>query len=716
MKAELRSGLEAARAGNMEAVRPLAERIKGLDRREDGLFVTSSVDDNLFQAAAYVYPVYAVFETECNKKEGYPDLLAQVRILKGELTQADTLENRAAFLETLVGLLDFVSPQLYEYYREIQDLFQDAVRETIRKYCWEGCFWEAEGGENSGAAERIEAVIAHGAEIKALLGEKYERAARAELERTRPEEEIPAGAGGLCVSLVCLTARSAVLEIADGGRYFAKKKYRVLLNGEEKAETERTVTSLYGLKPDTDYHAEILDGERKAGELCFRTEAEFVTLDVRDFGAKGDGAQDDTHMIQAAIMACPRGGRVLIPAGVYRITTLFLKSYLRLELAEGAELKAFTEKEKFPVFPGMIESYDERGQYNLGSWEGNPLPMYTGIICGVDAEDVVIYGQGTVNGNASKENWWKNPKNYRDVFRPRLFFINNCRNVTLQGITCRNSPAWTLHPYFSNDLRFIDLNIQNPSDSPNTDGLDPESCRNVEILGVRFSLGDDCIAVKSGKIYMGKNYKTPSENIRIRQCLMEDGHGAVTLGSEMAGGIINLTVEDCIFRHTDRGLRVKTRRGRGKDAVLDNIIFRNLELDHVMTPLVVNSFYFCDPDGRTPYVQSRDVWPVDDRTPSVRRLVFENMKCTNCHVAAAFFDGLPEQKIEELVMRNISVSYAQEPKCGVPAMSEGVPQSVRRGLFARNVKKLILENVVIEGQEGEAFEFEGVDELVRGDK
>lgn len=337
--------------------------------------------------------------------------------------------------------------------------------------------------------------------------------------------------------------------------------------------------------------------------------------------------------------------------------------------------------------------------------------MYTGIICGVGVEDVVIYGQGTINGNASKEDWWKNAKGYKDVFRPRLFFLNGCKNVTLQGVTCCNSPAWTLHPYFSNDLKFIDLNIKNPSDSPNTDGLDPESCKNVEILGVRFSLGDDCIAVKSGKIYMGKKYKTPSENIHIRQCLMEDGHGAVTLGSEMAGGIVNLIVEDCIFRHTDRGLRIKTRRGRGKDAILSNIVFRNLDLDHVMTPLVVNSFYFCDPDGRTPYVQSREPYPVDDRTPSVKKLVFENMKCTNCHVAAAFFDGLPEQKIEEIVMKNVSVSYAENPKCDVPAMSEGVPKSSKRGLFARNVAKLTLDNVSIEGQDGEAYELIGVDEL-----
>lgn len=507
------------------------------------------------------------------------------------------------------------------------------------------------------------------------------------------------------------TARSAVLEIRDGGRYYTKTPYRICVNGEELLTAEKTIISLNNLLPDTLQKVEVFDGETKVGEVSFRTDYEFVTLDVRRFGAKGDGVQDDTHFIQTAILACPENSRVLIPAGVYRITSLFLKSHLRLELAAGAELKAFTDPEKFSVLPGMIQSYDETDQYNLGSWEGNPLNAYAGIICGMNVEDVVIYGQGTINGNASKQDWWG--RKYKEVFRPRLFFINNCKNVTLSGVKVCNSPSWTLHPYFSDDLKLIDLFIQNPADSPNTDGCDPESCKNVDILGVHFSVGDDCIAVKSGKIYMGKKYKKPSENIRIRQCLMEDGHGAVTLGSEMAGGVVNLTVEDCIFSHTDRGLRIKTRRGRGKDAIISNITFRNLDLDHVMTPLVVNSFYFCDPDGRTPYVQSRELYPVDDRTPSIKKMVFENMKCTNCHVAAAYFDGLPEQKIEEIVMRNIEFSYAENPMSGVPAMSEGVPKSTKRGLFARNVAKLTLENIKIEGQDGLDYEFDGVDELIR---
>jgi len=678
-----------------------AEQIKQFPRRADGLFELGTLDQNLFRAAGRVYPVYAAYETDHNGKEGYPDLLAQMRVLSGELERDDTLENRVFFLDGLLRTIEDVSPQLYEYYRELADMFKETLKETLDRY----------GRE---AGERLKGTVDRAAELYLISGERYcpgeagKEPAGVCIADSQVSESAP-----VAVKLVMTTARCAVIEIADGGRYFTREKYRVTVNGGEALVTQKTIVSLYGLKPDGNYSVEVFRGTEKIGGVEFRTEHEFVTLDVRRFGARGDGVQDDTPFIQAAVMACPGDSRVLIPAGTYRITSLFLKSHTRIELAEGAELKAFTEREKFPVFPGMIEGCDEAEQYNLGSWEGNPLPMYTGIICGVGVENVMIYGPGTINGNATGEDWWKDPKGYRDVFRPRLFFINNCRNVILQGVTCRNSPSWTLHPYFSRDLKFIDLNVLNPADSPNTDGCDPESCQNVDILGVRFSLGDDCIAVKSGKIYMGKKYKTPSENIRIRQCLMENGHGAVTLGSEMAGGVIDLTVEDCVFRHTDRGLRVKTRRGRGKDAVLDNIIFRNLELDHVMTPLVVNSFYFCDPDGKTSYVQSREPYPVDDRTPSIRKLIFENMKCTNCHVAAAYFDGLPEQKIEEIVMRNISVSYAENPKFDVPAMSVGVPKSSRRGLFARNVSKLTLDHVVIEGQEGEPCELEGVDEVTK---
>ena len=325
----------------------------------------------------------------------------------------------------------------------------------------------------------------------------------------------------------------------------------------------------------------------------------------------------------------------------------------------------------------------------------------------------MLYCEGILDGKAGKEegNWWNNPKVMNIAFRPRMIFLNQCENIVVQGITVQNSPSWNIHPFFSNHLHFLDLSVLNPKDSPNTDGLDPESCRDLEIAGVYFSLGDDCIAVKSGKIYMGAKYRTPSEDITIRQCCMRDGHGSVTIGSEMAGGVKNLIVKDCLFLHTDRGLRIKTRRGRGKDAIIEGVLFDNIHMDHVMTPFVANSFYFCDPDGHTEYVRTKEALPVDDRTPDIRSLTFRNIQADNCHVAAAFFYGLPEQKIGRVEMSNVRVNYAAETQTGVPAMMEGVEPMTRSGLFAANIKTLVLHNVEIQGQDGEAMVLEHIDQI-----
>ena len=514
------------------------------------------------------------------------------------------------------------------------------------------------------------------------------------------------------IRLIMKTARSVTFELDDGGTYETAEKYRLFLNDVEQKETNTVITNLYDLKPDTEY---VLDVQNQSGALVgtasFRTDEEFVTINVKELGAVGDGISDDTNFIQAAIMACPPKSRILIPKGKYKITSVFLRSGINLEIAKGAELFAETDRNRFVKFPGLIESYDEKEEYNLGTWEGNPLPMFAGIVCGINVSDVKLYGEGVINGCASTDNWWNNPKVMVGAFRPRMLFLNHCEKIQVQGLTFCNSPAWVIHPYFSDNLLFAGLKVQNPQQSPNTDGLDPESCRKVEILGVHFSLGDDCIAVKSGKVYMGKKHKKPSEDVHISHCLMENGHGAVTVGSEIGAGVRNMVVEKCRFSHTDRGLRIKTRRGRGEDSILDKIVFRDIEMNHVMTPFTANAFYFCDPDGRTEYVQSREKFPIDDRTPAMKNFLFENIHASNCHVAAAFFEGLPEQKIEKIEMRNCSISFAEEAKADVPIMTNGVEPCTKKGLHATNVEKLILDNVVIEGVVGETLELQGVDKL-----
>lgn len=498
--------------------------------------------------------------------------------------------------------------------------------------------------------------------------------------------------------LLFKNARCAVLDF--GGSYYAEKARDIYINGELYVRTNLCIFTLHGLKPDSDYAITAENGDMTE-RVEFRTDYEFVTLNVLDFGAKGDGETDDTVFIQAAVYACPKDSRVLIPAGKYRITSLFLKSGVNIEIAENAVIIADKERYSHPILPGMTESYDEKSEYNLGTWEGNPLPMFAGIICGIDVVGCTIYGKGLIDGNASHDDWWYDEKTMRGAFRPRLLFLERCDNIAVIGVSFKESPSWTIHPYFSENLQFYGLNITNPMNSPNTDGMDIESCRNVTVRGIDFTLGDDCVAVKSGKIYMAKKYGVPAENITISNCLMKNGHGAVTLGSEMSAGIKNLTVENCVFSHTDRGLRIKTRRGRGKDAIIDGVTFRNIKMDNVLTPFVVNCFYFCDPDGRTAYVQNREALPVDERTPYIDELSFNDIVCTDCHYAAAYFLGLPERKIGRITMKNITVSFAENAQKGVAAMHCGAEELCRAGILAENIDELVLDNVNISGYSGE---------------
>ncbi len=516
-------------------------------------------------------------------------------------------------------------------------------------------------------------------------------------------------------NIIFQSSRQIIIELLNEGIYYTNEEYSIYLNDNLIMKSKKVVQTINNLLPDTKYSIQLKSLDSQSECIEFTTDIEFVTLNIKDFGARGDGKSDDTIFIQTAILACPKFGRVLIPKGTYNIKTLFLKSDLNLELAKGAVLSASTNKDDFPILPGLIKDSDEKNEYNLGTWEGNPEDMFAGIITGINVSNVVISGEGIINGNANYNNWWKYPtgKEILGAFRPRLIFLNKCKNITITGITTTNSPSWTIHPYFCEDLKFIDMIILNPKDSPNTDGLDIESCKSVDVIGTYFSLGDDCIAIKSGKFYMGQKYKTPSCSIQIRQSCMNEGHGAVTIGSEMAAGIKNLFVTSCLFTNTDRGLRIKTRRGRGKNAIVENILFENIIMENVLTPFVVNSFYnCCDPDANSCYVRCKDKLPIDDRTPNIKYLVFKNIKCYNSHIAGAFFYGLPEQKINEIVMENIYIDYAKDSIKGLPAMMDNLEPISKMGIFANNVKTLKIKNISIIGNIGEKIYTQNVDEIV----
>lgn len=496
-----------------------------------------------------------------------------------------------------------------------------------------------------------------------------------------------------------VSSTSACFEFENKNPYYSPEKYKIILNGKQlEGEHETNVFSLFDLTPATRYTVKTTaDG----CEAVFETPSETAVINVKSLGAKGDGVSDDTFYIQMAIDSCPEGGRVLLEAGTYLTRPIVLKSNITLELKKGATLLGDTEEAHYPFIPARV--YVGGKEEVLASWEGDPFDCHQSLVSAYRQTNVKIVGEGVIDGNAQNSTWWKTPKG-RKVARPRLVFLNKCENVVLHGVTGKNSASWNLHPFFSKNLKFYGVKVECPANAPNTDGLDPESCDGVDIIGCKFSVGDDCCAIKSGKLYMGKTYKTPANKHTLRNNLFQNGHGAITLGSEMAGGVTNLSVSQCVFSHTDRGLRIKTRRGRGKDAIIDGVLFENIKMDNVLTPFVINMYYFCDPDGHTEYVYSRDAkkFPVDERTPYLGKFAFRNIECTDCECMAGYFDGLVEQPIKEVVLENVSFSFRPDAKPHTPAMLDGVREDYcKEGLYVDNVENLVLKNVTFSGVVGE---------------
>ncbi|MBR6954912.1 MAG: glycoside hydrolase family 28 protein [Clostridia bacterium] len=512
------------------------------------------------------------------------------------------------------------------------------------------------------------------------------------------------------IDLICVGASAACFELRNSEPFMAPEPFEIWLDGVFQRQAQENVFSLFGLKPRTEHSLKVCMGGTSE-EMVFSTNAECCAVDVRAFGAAGDGKTVDTAAIQRAILLLPEGGRLVFPAGTYLTGPIFLKSHMTLELQADACLLGLTDKADYPVLPGCVTDVESSRQVVTGTFEGQTKPMYASLITAEYCEDIAIVGPGCIDGNAANGTWWQTFRT-DPVARPRLCFFNHCKQVCVHGIQVRNSASWQLHPYECDQIAFYDVSVSAPKDSPNTDALDPESCDDVRIIGCRFSVGDDCIAIKSGKLDASGRAMRPASRHTIRNCLMAFGHGAVVLGSEISGGVRDLTVSQCLFRETDRGLRIKTRRGRGEGCFIDDVVFENIRMERVLTPVVINMFYRCvDPDGDSDYVQSREKLPVDARTPHLGRFTFRNMTCTDTEVAGCYAEGLPERPLDAVTLENVRIAYSKDAKPGVPAMFTNSPAVCRMGLYFRSVRQVVLRNVVLEGVDGERVITENVDSV-----
>lgn len=496
------------------------------------------------------------------------------------------------------------------------------------------------------------------------------------------------------MKILTLTSRSVCIELQSYKPYFQDRPFAVYLNGEYVCEECRNVFSLFTLQPSSEYEVKV-----RGKVLKFKTLPETALFNVRDFNAFGDGVHDDTPSFTAAIACLPQGGTLYVPSGVYAITPIFLKSGITLNLEEGATLLGNPDRNAYPTLPGIIKTQSE--DINLGTWQGEEDTCFASLITAYRAEDIKIIGKGTIDCNALSGDWYVNHRVKRVAWRPFGVFFNRCKNVLLQGVTIKDTPSWNVHPYFSQDVKLYDLTLINTPSMPTTDGIDPDTCDGVEIVGVKISVGDDCIAIKSGTIEQAKKYKLPCNNVTVRNCLMCEGHGGVVFGSELSGGIENVTVENCLFRGTDRGLRVKTRRGRGRIGVTDNVVFKNIVMENVKVPFVVNMYYnMGDETGHTEYVYTTEKLPVDERTPYIGKLEFSDMVCTGVEYAAGAFYGLPEAPIEEISFKNVTFSYNKQSSFGYADMKEINEKTKNMGLYFQFVNSVSLKNVTVQDPDG----------------
>ncbi len=378
-------------------------------------------------------------------------------------------------------------------------------------------------------------------------------------------------------------------------------------------------------------------------------------FEISKFGAVAGGS-DCTDAIRRAIIECNKagGGRVVVPVGVWHTGAVHLLSNVNLHISEGATLKFIPDPQKYlPVVftrVGGIECFN-----------------YSPLIYAFEQENIAVTGKGTLDGGASFENWWSWTKRgekgaegqasgkYLDdlsrrgvpvaervlgasqFHRPNFVQPFRCRNVLIEGLTINNSPNWEIHPVYCTNVIVRGLKIE--THGPNNDGCDPDSCRDVLIEDCLFDTGDDCIAIKSGINDDGRRVGIPCENIVIRGCFMKDGHGGVVLGSEIAGDVRNVFVENCRMDSPslDRAFRFKSNAQRG--GVLENVFARNVQIGRVAEAIVTVDFLYAE-GANGPYKPVvRNVHLENITSESSPRVlwivgftgaVVENLEFTNC--------------------------------------------------------------------------------------
>ena len=414
---------------------------------------------------------------------------------------------------------------------------------------------------------------------------------------------------------------------------------------------------------------------------------------ITDYGAKGDSITDCTEAFAKAIAACNAagGGKVVVPEGKFSTGPIHLKSNVNLHISKGAVVLFSRDTKKY--LPQVYTRF-----------EAVELMNYSPLIYAYEQENIAITGEGELNGQANDENWWfwkgrwghagqerplkegaptQKEANERlkkmaedgvpvkdrifgegDYLRPNFVQPYKCKNVLIEGVTIKESPMWIIHPVLCENVTIRKVKVI--SHGPNSDGCDPESCKDVLIEDCLFDTGDDCIAIKSGRDHDGRRVNVPSENIIVRNCTMKDGHGGVVIGSEISGNVRNVFAENCEMSspYLDRALRLKSNSRRG--GIIENVFMRNCTVGDVADAVVHVYMFYANETG--------------DNHPTVRNIQVKNVTSKKSNYGI-YIEAEEEYPVEGITIEDCSFENAA------------------KGNLIKGYKDLKLVNVKINGVE-----------------
>jgi polygalacturonase len=411
---------------------------------------------------------------------------------------------------------------------------------------------------------------------------------------------------------------------------------------------------------------------------------------IKDRGADPSGNVKCTRVIEDIIneLSAKGGGTVFFPAGTYLTGPIIMKSNITLWLDAGAIVKF---SDDFDDYLPMVQS----------RWEDVRVKNFVSQIYAYQCENISIRGRGHFDGQGKK--WWDfmrtagnrqlTQSKWQDIFarenadllarnnyiktknnflRPPMVTTYECKNVLIEGVSFSNPPFWTIMPAFTDNITITGVTIENPSGSPNTDGIDPSSCRNVHISNCHITVGDDCIVIKSGRDEDGREAGKPTENVTITNCTMLKGHGGVVIGSEMSGNVRRIAITNCVFEGTDRGIRIKTMRGRG--GVIEDVLVSNVVMNNMINEGVLITLRY----------QASQPEPLSERTPACNNVRIANIIQRGGQRPVAIY-GLEERDVSQISFSNME-TYT------------------RRGILVENGSEISFHDIKMEIKEGSALE------------